>query len=210
MTRTPFGAESSHGAQHLPDVAAEAGGAPVKYRARVVEIGPMVADLLEGGILILFGQQAPPELREIAIIHDGERLLAPLAPSDTLVLGGATYEVTAVGAMANGNLAELGHVVIKATGASTTELPGEVYVAEAPLIIPTVGADLYVFGGSAVPIAVPIEEPITQTPAQVSSSSVDSTQPHQPLQPRQSQQRRASWGFLNAWLNSRRRGNRSD
>jgi len=102
----------------------------------------MVPELLAAGVLILFGMQAPPELREVAIVHEGPPPTAPIAPGDVITLGTARYLVTGVGPMANANFGELGHIVIKPNGATTTELPGEVSVAETPLLVPTVGAEL--------------------------------------------------------------------
>ncbi len=102
----------------------------------------MVPELLAAGVLILFGTQAPSELREVAIVHEGAPPTAPIAAGDTITLGNASYLVTGVGPMANANFQELGHIVIKPNGATETELPGEVSVSETPLLVPTVGAAL--------------------------------------------------------------------
>ena len=53
------------------------------YLTEVKEIGPEVAEFLEAGLLILFQTGAPPELAEIAVLHDPTSLREdPPAPGD--------------------------------------------------------------------------------------------------------------------------------
>ena len=42
----------------------------VLYETTIKEIGPEAADLLEGGVLILFRVGAPRELAEVAVLHE--------------------------------------------------------------------------------------------------------------------------------------------
>ena len=59
-----------------------------------------------------------------------------------LVLGTACderYTVLAVGDVANTNLANLGHLVLKANGLDTPELPGDVCVEAKPFPVVAVG-----------------------------------------------------------------------
>lgn len=39
------------------------------YRTALTAVGPDVPDLLDGGILILFADGAPPELAEVSVLH---------------------------------------------------------------------------------------------------------------------------------------------
>ena len=41
----------------------------VFLKTRVTEIGPEVADLAEGGVVILFADGSPPELAEVSVLH---------------------------------------------------------------------------------------------------------------------------------------------
>lgn len=129
----------------------------LKYRAVVQEIGPMVPEFLPHNILIFFGQSAPEELREVALVHDGTQLVTPLVPGDLLhfVLSSVTpnedpkslwYRVTAVGDAASNNLAELGHVVMHFDGASEAELPGAVSVEPSTVFPPVVGMTFELLG----------------------------------------------------------------
>ena len=40
----------------------------VFLKTRVTEIGPEVADLAEGGVVILFADGSPPELAEVSVL----------------------------------------------------------------------------------------------------------------------------------------------
>lgn len=121
----------------------------LKYRGVIQEIGPLVHDFLPHGILIFFGAMAPDELREVSLVHDGQQLIAPLAIGDLFVFlsenaSGATaaetqYHVTAVGEMANANLATLGHVVVHFDGATTPPLPGAISVEPSLSELPSIG-----------------------------------------------------------------------
>ncbi|WP_376794544.1 PTS glucitol/sorbitol transporter subunit IIA [Thermogemmatispora sp.] len=122
----------------------------VKYRAVIQEIGSQVVEFLPHGILIFFGQQAPPELREVSLVHTGAALRGSIEVGDLLRFyepaeaggGGGrvlSYRVTAVGEVASANLAELGHLVVHFDGATEAALPGTISVAPALLHLPPVG-----------------------------------------------------------------------
>jgi glucitol/sorbitol PTS system EIIA component len=129
----------------------------LKYHAVVQEIGPMVEEFLPHGILIFFGAAAPAELREVSVIHNGSELIAPLQVGDMLKLAASQdgednrpqpgwFRITALGDMANTNLAELGHLVIHFDGATTPNLPGTVSVEPSLEALPQVGAIFELYG----------------------------------------------------------------
>jgi PTS system glucitol/sorbitol-specific IIA component len=125
----------------------------LKYYAVIHEVGPMVAELFPHGILIFFGETAPEELREVALVHNRTQLLSDLEVGDFLKVsppGGDQqirwYRLTAVGAMANANLAELGHLVIHFDGASIANLPGTISVEPSLVVFPPVGTTFELFG----------------------------------------------------------------
>ena len=99
------------------------------YLTEVKEIGPEVAEFLEAGLLILFQTGAPPELAEIAVLHDPatRREEAP-EPGDVLEIEGHEFRITAVGYKAWQNVRELGHAVFKFDGAAEPELPGQIHL----------------------------------------------------------------------------------
>ncbi len=124
-----------------------------KYYAVIQEIGAMVSEFLPHGILIFFGETAPEELREVALVHNGTHLVLELEVGDLLRFSPPSddqqaywYRLTAVGAMANTNLAELGHLVVHFDGASTASLPGVISVEPALVALPAEGTTFELFG----------------------------------------------------------------
>jgi glucitol/sorbitol PTS system EIIA component len=105
----------------------------VKYEATVIEIGPLVDEFTEAGILVFFSDEAPPELREFSIIHDGKKLRDNVVPNDIIVIDKNSYKVLAVGEVANTNLSNLGHLIIKFNGQNEPKLPGDVCVEKKPV-----------------------------------------------------------------------------
>lgn len=103
-----------------------------KYQATVTTVGEMAGEFAEGGILVFFGPAAPEELHEFAIITDAAELLSDVVPGDRLWVGEDAFPVVSVGALANTNIAELGHLVVKFNGLTEPELPGDVSVPEVP------------------------------------------------------------------------------
>jgi PTS system glucitol/sorbitol-specific IIA component len=99
------------------------------YLTKVTEIGPEVAEFLEAGLLILFETGAPPELAEIAVLHEptSRREKAP-EPGDVLDIEGQEFRITAVGYKAWQNVRELGHAVFKFDGSPEAELPGQIHL----------------------------------------------------------------------------------
>lgn len=118
----------------------------LKYQATVTEIGPLVDEFINAGILVFFGADAPPELREFSIIHDGTELLAGVVPGDTMVIDDTPYKVLAVGEVANSNLGNLGHLVMKFNGLEEVQLPGDVCVEEKPVHPVKVGTIFQITG----------------------------------------------------------------
>jgi PTS system glucitol/sorbitol-specific IIA component len=105
----------------------------IKYSARITGLGPLLSEFTEAGVLVFFGQNAPEELTEFAVIHDGQALAAPVAAGDEFVIGDERYRLLAVGEVANQNLASLGHFIIKFNGAAEPEMPGDICAEARPL-----------------------------------------------------------------------------
>jgi PTS system glucitol/sorbitol-specific IIA component len=100
----------------------------VLLETRVTAIGPEVADLADGGVVILFADGSPPELAEVSVLHTvvhGPGAEAPQAGA-SIAIGPLTARVTAVGATAWAKVREIGHVVISFNGADQAERPGEI------------------------------------------------------------------------------------
>lgn len=119
----------------------------IKYDRTVTFIGDLIDEFVSAGVLVFFGEGAPEELADVAVIHTGTELIGEIAPGDTVVLGNDALKVLAVGPIANTNLRNLGHLVLKASGETEAELPGDVCVEALPLPSVGVGMRFAILGG---------------------------------------------------------------
>ncbi|WP_109479231.1 PTS glucitol/sorbitol transporter subunit IIA [Paraburkholderia sp. C35] len=101
------------------------------YKTVISSIGEEVQSLLEGGVLILYSDGAPPELAEVSVLHRVEQASRDVPRIGSLLrIGEDSAVVTAVGPTAWNKVSELGHVVINFNGAQNAERPGEICVTE--------------------------------------------------------------------------------
>ncbi|MFO7293568.1 MAG: PTS glucitol/sorbitol transporter subunit IIA [Actinomycetes bacterium] len=105
----------------------------IKYETTVIAVGEMAAEFAADGVLIFFGEDAPEELHDFAVLTHTAQLHDPVEPGDLLEIDGSTYSVTAVGDVANQNLAQLGHLVVKFNELTAAELPGDISVTAGPV-----------------------------------------------------------------------------
>lgn len=100
----------------------------VHLKTHITAIGPEVAELAEGGVLILFADGAPAELAEVSVLHRTEVGPSDAAPAvgTTIAIGDLTGTITAMGETAWNKVREIGHVVINFNGATAAERPGEI------------------------------------------------------------------------------------
>lgn len=105
----------------------------------ILEIGSMVPAFEEEMIVILFGESAPPELRDISIVHNykSDNIDETILKVGTKIkIGSYEYTITEAGSAANENFQELGHVAIYMKRGSEELLPGSIIVE--PTIFPKV------------------------------------------------------------------------
>jgi PTS system glucitol/sorbitol-specific IIA component len=101
------------------------------WKTEITDIGPEVADLAEGGVVIFFASGAPPELAEVSVLHHQSHLSdADPAPGSRIRLGTIEAVITAIGDKAWDKVREIGHVVVNFNGASVAERPGEICASE--------------------------------------------------------------------------------
>lgn len=100
------------------------------FESKVIDVGELVEDFKDEGILVLFGPSAPPELRDISVIHEfSDEPKDVLKKGMFIELGGKEYTVYDVGSEANKNFEELGHLSIYFSDDASKEiLPGAVGV----------------------------------------------------------------------------------
>ena len=79
---------------------------------------------MEMRFVVLFDDNAPAELAELALLHTKGDLTEAPAPGDTMKIGEKTYKVTAVGDEAIHTLATLGHCTLAFTADTEPYRPG--------------------------------------------------------------------------------------
>ena len=100
------------------------------FATTVTAISDEARELIEGGVLILFADGAPPDLAEVSVLHrvTQEPTAAPPAVGATLHIAGHAARITAIGDYAWRKIGEIGHVVINFNAAQTAPRPGEISV----------------------------------------------------------------------------------
>lgn len=113
------------------------------YESTVLRSGEEAADLLAGGVLILYADPIPDALESVSVVHrPAGPPSARMEPGHLLTVGDQQVRLTRVGDIANDNLASLGHVVVYLDpGDDAALLPGAVH-ARGPLAPPPAGAAL--------------------------------------------------------------------
>ncbi|WP_367717153.1 PTS glucitol/sorbitol transporter subunit IIA [Nitratireductor sp. GISD-1A_MAKvit] len=125
----------------------------VFLKTRITAVGPEVADLAEGGVLILFADGAPEELAEVSVLHaveEGPSDAGPVAGTRVSIGEAVTAEITAMGEAAWNKVREIGHVVVNFNGATAVERPGEICasVVEPDKLVAALKADTIITIGA--------------------------------------------------------------
>lgn len=106
----------------------------VRYEAEISAVGALASQFFEEGIVILFGEGAPEELADFAVLHrQAGTPEGRVVPGDRLELGDEVLTVVGVGDVVNDHLPELGHVVVKRDGRQAPQLPGDLCCDEGPI-----------------------------------------------------------------------------
>ena len=104
------------------------GAGQVKYATTITRVGEQVPAFIPEGILIFFAEGAPEELHFFSVLHEPEVTTGGVEPGDLVRLGDLELRVTAVGDVLNDNMVNLGHIDLKANGADTAPLAGDLCV----------------------------------------------------------------------------------
>lgn len=99
------------------------------YRTKVTAIGPLVGDFLEQNMVIVFNDNAPAALAEIAVLHTITDFDKDVNVGDVVIFGKNEYVVTAVGEEANHTLRTSGHCTFSFEGSDSAKIPGHIELA---------------------------------------------------------------------------------
>jgi PTS system glucitol/sorbitol-specific IIA component len=99
------------------------------YRSQVKEVGILTPSFAEDKVLVLFGPEAPQEIKDIALIHEvlEDSSDEPIKVGGKFQIDDQEFTITAVGNAANKNLKELGHISIYFSENHEDVLPGAVF-----------------------------------------------------------------------------------
>lgn len=111
----------------------------VIYENQVKALGVSVEEFKDAGMLILFGDNAPEEIRDYCYSVSVNPINGTISAGQTLKFGDSAYKITAVGSEAPVTLAGLGHCTINFSGQTNVDLPGTIYVENKPQPNITVG-----------------------------------------------------------------------
>lgn len=105
----------------------------VIYENKVKALGSCVEEFKDAGMFIIFGDNAPEEIRDYCYSVSVNPINGTIAAGQILKVGERCYKITSVGYEAPITLAGLGHCTISLTGLTEPELPGTLYVEPAPM-----------------------------------------------------------------------------
>ena len=111
----------------------------VVYENQVKGIGCLVDEFKDGDMFILFGDNAPEEIKDYCYQVSVNPINGTIAAGQILKIGALEYPITSVGWEAPHTLAGLGHCTIKFSGDKEPEVPGTIYVGPASVPEITVG-----------------------------------------------------------------------
>lgn len=111
----------------------------LKYKTSISEIGELALELFnESGSLVLFDDNAPPELGEISVLHKRASLDSDVKIGDELLIANSIYKIDQVGTEANHTLKTQGHCTLVFNAKNEDLLPGQIMVTGAgfPTLFP--------------------------------------------------------------------------
>ena len=100
------------------------------YSTKIVGVGGDVPKFVNAAkMLVLFDDSMVlPELRELAVLHSGNRLEGIIRPGDILKVADSEFKIIKVGEDVHSNIRTLGHIIIKFDGGEGDLLAGSLHV----------------------------------------------------------------------------------
>ncbi|WP_173648256.1 PTS glucitol/sorbitol transporter subunit IIA [Faecalicoccus pleomorphus] len=106
----------------------------MKFQATITGWGQMATDFLnpDCNFIIIFNEDAPPELAEISVLHTKSEVTEEPKKGDLMTVCNKNYIITDVGWEAIMTLRELGHCTVSFNGAEKAPRPGMIELAGLP------------------------------------------------------------------------------
>jgi len=96
------------------------------YESEIISIGEQANLFLDENIVVFFGDNAPEELKDFAVIHKLQNINGEIKIGSKITLSESNLEVISLGPVANENFKNLGHLVLKLDGSTDEAQLGDV------------------------------------------------------------------------------------
>jgi len=98
------------------------------YENKVKALGDLATAFAEEDMMILFGDNAPDTLADYCYSIDINPVKETIKVGQSFMFDGVTFNITAVGEIAEKNLVNLGHITVSFNGSTGPTLPGTICV----------------------------------------------------------------------------------
>lgn len=104
------------------------------YKTKVVKLGSLVESFKSEKMMILFNENAPEELVDYCVLHDGNQLQEFIQIGDVFQINQRQYKIVFVGNQVQKNLQDLGHITLRFNNNEDAEsLEGSLYLEDLPI-----------------------------------------------------------------------------
>lgn len=119
----------------------------VIYENKVKGMGECAREFRESNLIVIFGDNAPEEIKDYCYVVDVMPIHGAIAPGQTVIIDGESYKITAVGREAPVTLAGLGHCSFCFSGQTEVDLQGTIYVENKPVPELSAGSTIQIVEG---------------------------------------------------------------
>lgn len=114
----------------------------VIYQNKVKALGASVSEFADVDFIVIFGDNAPDELKDYCYSVDVNPINGTIRPGQTLHFDDKTYRITSVGDEVPITLSGLGHCTISFSGKTEPEMAGTIYVENKPKPVIEIGTSI--------------------------------------------------------------------
>ncbi len=113
------------------------------YKTVIDDFGESAQCFLEEGIFIIFGENAPSELKNFCFLHSQNIWKSEIKVGDIVYIGDEKCAVSYVGEAVNKNLKEIGHITFSfKENYKTNPMPGTLYLKAKRAIKIQIGTEI--------------------------------------------------------------------
>ncbi|MFB6803311.1 PTS glucitol/sorbitol transporter subunit IIA [Peribacillus butanolivorans] len=112
------------------------------YENKVKSIGSLANTFLEEKMFILFGTEAPQDLKDFCYNIDVVNADGEIQAGHKLYINNEKFEITSIGNLVQRNLTTLGHITLRFDGSTIPELPGTLYLENKEIPAIELGTEL--------------------------------------------------------------------